>query len=283
MNYLQEINRFYDWLETNDVPKSAVALWHALMHINNKAEWKQTFEVAISTLEFKTKFRKSELCDARNILTQKGRINWKPRGGNLSATYEINPLCVHIADTKRETKKNSVHNTDASADAKGYSKRTQVRTQKGTINKLNKTETKLNNSAAAAAGDEKKGDVQSHWNLLVEKWFSFYENNFSVKPTFTGASAKTFKSVVDQLEKRSRSSGLEWTELQAVETLNVFLEKAMQHSEWLKRNFLLSNIANQFDAIVNPKNHERNSNPKAGGGAKITDSDLYAAFAKRYS
>lgn len=125
MNYIKEINSFYDWLETNRVSKSAIALWQALMHINNKANWTQSFEVAISTLEFKTGFRKSELCEARNILAQKGRIKWKSRGGNLSAVYIIIPFCVH--------------NTYTSLTTSVYANLTQIGTQKGTTNKLNKT------------------------------------------------------------------------------------------------------------------------------------------------
>jgi hypothetical protein len=106
MNYKDEIDKFYDWLETNQLPKSAIALWYALMHINSKAGWKNTFTVAISTIEFKTGFKRSELFEARNILQQKGRISWKGRGGSQSAEYQIIFFCVH--------------NTDTSADAKAY-------------------------------------------------------------------------------------------------------------------------------------------------------------------
>ena len=137
MNYIAEINTFYDWLETNHLPKSAIALWGALMHVNNKANWVKSFEVAISTLEFKTGFRRSELFEARNILTQKGRIQWKQRGGNLSATYNIIPFCVRITDASADASADAIQ--DASADANP--------TQTGTINKLNQTklnQTKLN-------------------------------------------------------------------------------------------------------------------------------------------
>jgi len=127
MNYISEINRFYDWLETNQIPKSAIALWHSLMHIANKTGWQNKFTVAISTIESKTGFKRSELYDARNILTQKGRISWKQRGGNLSAEYEIYPFCVH--------------NTDAFNYTKSYTSADTIPvtndTQKDTINKLN--------------------------------------------------------------------------------------------------------------------------------------------------
>lgn len=130
MNYITEINRFYDWLETNQVPKSAIALWHSLMHIANKSGWEQRFTVAISTIESKTGFKRSELNEARNILTQKGRILWRSRGGNLCAEYEIIPFCDHIADAKAITKAYTSADTIPTTNP----------TQTVPINKLNKTE-----------------------------------------------------------------------------------------------------------------------------------------------
>jgi len=130
MNYISEINRFYDWLETNQVPKSAIALWHALMHIANKTGWEQRFTVAISTIESKTGFKRSELMEARNILSQKGRVTWKARGGNLAAEYEMIPFCDRIADAKAITKAYTNPDTIPITNP----------TQTPTINKLEETE-----------------------------------------------------------------------------------------------------------------------------------------------
>ena len=138
MNYLTEINSFYDWLETNSISDSAITLWHALMHINNRAGWITEFTVAISTLETKTGLKKGAIVRARLRLQQAGRIDFKSRTGQQSAVYTMisfndeNPLCV--------PKKNTNWNTNQTTN------RTQSETQTGTqsepINKLNKT--KLN-------------------------------------------------------------------------------------------------------------------------------------------
>lgn len=148
MNYILEINAFFDWLETNPLPKSANALWHVLMHINNKAKWSKSFEVAILTLVLKTGFKRSELFEARNVLTQKGRITWKSRGGNLSAVYSIIPFCVHNTDTL----------ADASTDANGKTNPMQLRTQTPTTNKLN--ETKLNETKPILSGENYQNENQ---------------------------------------------------------------------------------------------------------------------------
>lgn len=127
MNYIKEINSFYDWLEINSVSDSAITLWYALMHINNKSGWKGEFTVAISTLMGKTSLSKSSVIRARNQLKQLGRIDFKERKGNQSCAYSL--IAFHT-DTQSVTQ----------CDTQSV---TQSVTQTDTINKLNKT--KLNN------------------------------------------------------------------------------------------------------------------------------------------
>ncbi|USK61307.1 DnaD domain protein [Peribacillus asahii] len=85
MNYIREINAFYDWLELNELPKSAVLLWHALMHLNNKSGWQETFTVARSVIEAKTGLKKDAYYKARNQLKQSGLIDFKERGTKATA------------------------------------------------------------------------------------------------------------------------------------------------------------------------------------------------------
>lgn len=99
MNYIAEINSFYDWLETNSLSTSAIVLWHALMHINNKSRWVKEFGVASSVLCVKTGLSERTIRNARNELKQKGRIEWKSRGGNKAAVYQMVSLTATNADT----------------------------------------------------------------------------------------------------------------------------------------------------------------------------------------
>lgn len=94
MNYLAEIKAFYDRLELNPQPNTAIALWHALMSIANKAGWPDTFTVASSVLGLRSGLNASALKRARNKLATDGFIEWKPRGGNQSAQYRIKSLVV---------------------------------------------------------------------------------------------------------------------------------------------------------------------------------------------
>lgn len=138
MNYLREINAFYDWLETNSISDSAVVLWHALMHTNSKAGWIPEFAVAISTLETKTGLKKAAIIRARQRLQIAGRIDFKSRSGQQSAIYRIMPF-----EFQNETQSNSV----PKRDTKCNSNRTLTETLSGTLTdpqsdpiiKLNKT------------------------------------------------------------------------------------------------------------------------------------------------
>lgn len=149
MNYIQEINAFYDWLETNTISDSSIGLWHALMHINNKSGWKTEFAVAISTLETKTGLKKGAIIRARHRLQQAGRIRFRSRDGQLSAVYEIIPFEFQnetqpeSLETDCVPKKDTNWNTNRTQS--GTLTETQTETQSGTINKLNNT--KLNNTS----------------------------------------------------------------------------------------------------------------------------------------
>lgn len=97
MNYLRELNAFYDWLETNSMSASCIALWHALMAINNRAGWATEFTVAVSTLETKSGLSKTTVERCRNTLKQKGLIDWRQRKGQQSAVYLMKSLVTQFA------------------------------------------------------------------------------------------------------------------------------------------------------------------------------------------
>jgi len=141
LNYIREINAFYDWLETNTLADSAINLWHALMHVANKAGWPEEFAVALSTLQSKTGLKKDAVITARNRLQTVGRITFRSRSGQQSAVYHMVPLinCVGLTDTNPDT--NPVTNSAQTP--------TQTPTLTPTltppINKLNRNETKQKN------------------------------------------------------------------------------------------------------------------------------------------
>ncbi|WP_087974845.1 DnaD domain protein [Oceanobacillus rekensis] len=89
MNYIRQVNAFYTQLETNPLTATAANLWHVLMHVNNRAGWKEEITVAMSVLCSKANLTESTFKRARKELQKKGYICVKSRGGNQAAAYQI--------------------------------------------------------------------------------------------------------------------------------------------------------------------------------------------------
>lgn len=93
-----------------------------------------------------------------------------------------------------------------------------------------------------------KQPPEPFWNELVEIYFSFCQMKFNEKPSFDGSSPRDLKCIIQSLKKRAQDAGVDWTYGVAVSRLNRFLESAYG-DQWLKNNFLLSNINRQKDKI----------------------------------
>lgn len=181
MNYIREINAFYDWLETNTLTDSAINLWHALMHVANKAGWPEEFAVALSTLQSKTGVKKDAVITARLRLQQAGRIKFKSRSGQQSAIYSIVPFigvsnsCVVLTDTNPDANHHTNPDTNSHANP----------TLTPSINKLN----------------SKQNETKPKDNIYTpefEKWYSEYP-----RPE---AKADSFRN----FEKMRKSKGLDF-------------------------------------------------------------------------
>ena len=141
MKYLSEINAFYDWLETNTLADSDIVLWHALMHICNKAGWPRHFAAAVSVLQIKTGLKRDRIYDSRNRLRDAGRLRWDSRKGNQSAIYELVPF---VSDTATQIPTQTPSQAIVSAIATQLPTQlptqspTQLPTQSPTINRLEK-------------------------------------------------------------------------------------------------------------------------------------------------
>ena len=91
MEYISQILKFNELLLTNNLAPGQIALWYALMHINNKCQWSKWFTAAIRTLELYTGLSKNGVIKARNILKQKGLIDFTSNG-TAAASFHIKIL-----------------------------------------------------------------------------------------------------------------------------------------------------------------------------------------------
>lgn len=102
MNYLLEIKAFFDLQEINRLSSGQIALWLALMHINNKVGWTQEFTVSNQTLQFKSGLTRDGVYKARNVLKQKGYISFKESGGGQASKYTMVSLSNNLQDSLQD-------------------------------------------------------------------------------------------------------------------------------------------------------------------------------------
>lgn len=137
MNYLQQILAFDDYrLYEQKLSAGQIALWHALMSINNKAHWQKWFTAANLTLESLTGLSRSGINQARNSLKQSGLIDFEVLGPHKATKYSIKQL--YTSDSVHSGVHSSVHYRDKTVN--NYD--TFPRQNSDTLIKLNKTETK---------------------------------------------------------------------------------------------------------------------------------------------
>jgi len=150
MNYIRELNAFYDWLESNPCPSDAIALWHALVAICNKAGWPEEFTVANPTLQAKAGLSRTKLDRWRGFLKSKGLIDYKKSERvNEAGKYRIIPFASYVQnETQNDTQNGKQNDTQDEAQNEHINK-----------TKLNETNIYLSSSSAHSAHEENaKGD-----------------------------------------------------------------------------------------------------------------------------
>jgi hypothetical protein len=159
MNYLLEMKAFYDRLEVKPLSSSAIALWYALMHINNKTGWTEEFSVPVTVLSLKSGLSDRSLSNARNELKTKGYIDFKSRSGNRSAVYRINRLSAKFADTPSNSPSDTP--SDSLSDSTSGSP--------SALYKQNKTKQKKDKDRFSNRTSEYTHEFEQFWSLYPRK------------------------------------------------------------------------------------------------------------------
>ncbi len=181
MNYIKEINAFYDHIERNPLSASGVTLWHAMMHINNKAMWVESFTVAAPVLRLKSGLTDSSFKRARTELKEKGYINYHSRNKNQAPVYRMVSLTSGLdqgmnwgmdQEEDHEVDGDSNHHIDQDAN-QPMNQVMDHYTDHGTdlLIKQKKDKKKRNNT--------KQNDAAAATNAFV-----FYQENFGVISPF---------------------------------------------------------------------------------------------------
>ena len=133
MNYIKQLNSFYQLLPSNPINSNAQSLYFFLLNYNNGLGWIKEFTVANSIVMGYTELNISALQRARNALVQKGYIKYQKGIGNNAGRYTI-------VEFEQQSEQQNEQQSEQQTDNK-VNNRTNNTTN--TLNKLNKT--KLNN------------------------------------------------------------------------------------------------------------------------------------------
>lgn len=125
MDYIRQLNAFRDWLLVNDLPTSAIALWYALMTINNMTGWKERFNAPNSVVEKLTGLSKQGLVNARRKLLEVGLIEYEKGKKGKAPVYKIVPLVNSLDQSAYQSEYQSGYQ---SAYQSGYQSHTQYLT-----------------------------------------------------------------------------------------------------------------------------------------------------------
>ena len=162
MNYITEIKAFHDLIQIKQLSTGQIALWYALMYINNKCNWIEWFTVPNQTLELNTGLSRQGIIKARNILKQNGVIAFRSNG-TKATSYKMITLSKSLQAGIQDGVQDSLQ--------AGIQDGVQIGSA---LNKLN--ETKLNETRDISVREEEKRkwiDYQRVADMYNETCVSF--------------------------------------------------------------------------------------------------------------
>ena len=97
MNYIQEILAFQGFAQDHSLSSGQIALWYALMYINNRSQWQEWFTVANKSLESNSGLSRQGILKTRNHLKQLGLIDYRSYRAQATV-YKMCPLSKSVPD-----------------------------------------------------------------------------------------------------------------------------------------------------------------------------------------
>lgn len=170
MDYIKQILAFDDYLMYNQgLSSGQIALWRALMSINNKTRWSEWFTASNQTLETLAGLSRQGINKNRNVLKQLGLIDFQTNG-RKATSYHICKLYTLDSlqeDVRKLSTSNSLQDSLQSSSATVAEKcTTQLRNSstlykhKQNININENTNTNINDYEEDVGVYE---FIQSHW------------------------------------------------------------------------------------------------------------------------
>lgn len=129
MDYMRQLNGFWNWRKTNMLTHVQADLYFALLGCANAARWRSPLSLPNSTIMGMCQVCRSDLHKQRLVLAQKGLIEytkgWKGKAGKyiIIPLYETNPetnqrtnVETNVRNISKKKTKTNTSSRDASYD-----------------------------------------------------------------------------------------------------------------------------------------------------------------------
>ncbi len=97
MNYIKQLNAFYDFLQANYITSSSQLVYRILLDINNSCNWVKTFQRTNQSIMALTQISEKTLISAKNELKQLGLIDYTKGVKNKPSSYKIH--CLYSSES----------------------------------------------------------------------------------------------------------------------------------------------------------------------------------------
>jgi hypothetical protein len=317
MNYIHQIKGFWIVAELHQLGHSEISLYFYLLEVWNKTTWAGQFKRQNTKImgDLKIKSYKT-LQSFRDKLAGAGALQFRQRNGDGNVEYQMADLSPYYFQAEEDNLgknyrgfgqgsgkglgKGSVEgsvqgdeeldkNCQAEEDNLGKNYRVKINStslnlpEGSSISDANASGAAKNSAPKKNGLGKKKNapeETTPHWKALVDVWFKFHLDKKGVEPSFQGSAPKDLKAIVDNLQRRvEKNRGEPWTEEVATSYLTKFLTYAYD-LDWIKDNFLLSNLNRQFDKIITSNGQ---SNSKKGGQATAANASLANELEDHYA
>lgn len=201
---ISEIKVFNDLIQLKRLSTGQIALWYALLYINNKCPSQSWFTVTNLTLQLQTGLSREGINKARNVLKQSGLIDFKADGTKATA-YKLNKL------TMPESSQVSTQVSGQVSCQVSTQVSSQVSTQVSTtLNKLNKTKLEIKEKNIKK---EKYGSLENV-ALTAEEFeklkaeYPDYEERIERLSLYIGSKGDKYKSHYATIKNWARKDGV---------------------------------------------------------------------------
>ena len=212
MNYIAEIKAFYDLVQVKQLSTGQIALWNALMYINNKCAWIEWFTVPNILLELNTGMSRSGVLKARNSLKQLGLIDFKTNG-TKATNYKMNTIVKSTQESNQDSMQVSKQD--------GEQECTQVSKQdSNTLTKLNETKRNETNKKEIKKKNFEDVFIEKNVSDEIKKVLNdFIDMRKTIKKPMT---SKALELLIEKLRKMSNDKVIQ------IEILNQSIERGWQ-------------------------------------------------------